>query len=210
MLAENRITFKSGNLTIEGLFSLEAGRSGAVLAHPHPMMGGNMRDHVLMSMVLAFQEKGYSTLRFNFRGIGRSEGSFDGIRGEQDDARAAVSFIRSMGKDLVVLAGYSFGAWVCSKIAKVEDPASIALVSPPLTEMKFDFRAIKGKSGLIIFGDLDHFCPPTLAKKAAKESGFDMSVIAGADHFYFGHTQSLTEVLGKRLSALMKHRAFQP
>lgn len=180
---ENRVEFKSGELTLEGLLSV-GGRKGAVLAHPHPLLGGNMRDHVLMAMSQAFNEEGYTTLRFNFRGIGRSEGFFDNGVGEQEDLKSAVNYLKIMGYGPVMIAGYSFGAWVASKISLAEDVSDVVMVAPPIAEMAFGFEY--AKTGLVIAGDSDPFCPLDSLAGYAAAGGFKVAVVPGADHFYFG------------------------
>ncbi len=199
---ENRITFKSGDLTLEGLFALGTTRKGAVLAHPHPMMGGNMRDNVLMALAEAFGNAGYSTLRFNFRGTGRSEGFFDGGIGEQGDLKSAVNFLKSMGHGEVVLAGYSFGAWVSFRAALADGVSDVILVAPPLAEMDFDFAAPGSRIGLAICGDADPFCPAGALQGQAEANGFKMAVVEGADHFFFGRERDLIEIVGGYLDTV--------
>ncbi len=192
---ENRINFKSGELTLEGLFALGTTRKGAVLAHPHPMMGGNMRDNVLMALAEAFRDAGYSTLRFNFRGTGRSEGFFDNGIGEQEDLKSAVNFLKSMGHEEIVLAGYSFGAWVSFRAAMTDGISDVILVAPPLAEMDFDFAASGSRVGLAICGDSDPFCPAGALRDHADANGFKMAVVEGADHFFFGRERDLIQIV---------------
>lgn len=189
-LNENRVNFKSGELELEGLLAL-AGRRGAVLAHPHPLLGGNMRDHVLMAAAEAFNGAGISTLRFNFRGIGRSEGFFDNGKGEVQDLVSAVNFLRSIGHDEVLVAGYSFGAWVGCEAVAVENVSNLILISPPLLEMPFRFS--RCRVGLAVAGDSDPLCPIKDLEVAAAAHGFGVAVVKGADHFYFGQARSLIE-----------------
>lgn len=200
---ENRVEFKSGELTLEGLLSV-GGRKGAVLAHPHPLMGGNMRDHVLMAMSQAFNESGYSTLRFNFRGIGRSEGFFDNGTGEQEDLKSAVNYLKIIGYGPVLLAGYSFGAWVSSKVSMFDDISNdisgLVMVSPPLAEMDFNFE--NAGVDLVIAGDSDPFCPLDSLAVHSAAHGFKVAVVHGADHFYFGKEVELID----RLKSFLRKR----
>lgn len=197
---DNRVEFKSGELTLEGLVSV-AGRRGAVLAHPHPLMGGSMRDHVLLALSQAFNESGYTTLRFNFRGVGRSEGFFDNGAGEQEDLKSAVEYLKTMGYGPVVIAGYSFGAWVGSKLSMSEDVSDLIMVSPPVSEMDFDFEF--AGVGLVIAGDSDPFCPLDSLAGHAAAGGFKVAVVREADHFYFGRQLELMA----RLKDYLKKRA---
>lgn len=199
---ENRINFKSGELTLEGLFALGTTRKGAVLAHPHPMMGGNMRDNVLMALAEAFCDAGYSTLRFNFRGTGRSEGFFDNGIGEQEDLKSAVNFLKSMGLEEIVLAGYSFGAWVSFRAALTDGVSDVILVAPPLAEMDFDFAASDIRVGLTICGDSDPFCPAGSLRDQADANGFKMAVVEGADHFFFGRERDLIQIVSDYLGTV--------
>jgi uncharacterized protein len=199
---ENRINFKSGDLTLEGLFALGTANKGAVLAHPHPMMGGNMRDNVLMALAEAFNDAGYSTLRFNFRGTGRSEGFFDDGHGEQEDLKSAVNFLKSMGQKEVVLAGYSFGAWVSFQAAMTDGISDVILVAPPLAEMGFDFAAPGSRVGLAICGDSDPFCPAGDLRDYADANGFKMAIVEGADHFFFGRERDLIEIVSGYLGTV--------
>ncbi len=202
-MSDNRVEFKSGELTLEGLLSV-GGRKSAVLAHPHPLLGGNMRDHVLMAMSQAFNEAGYSTLRFNFRGIGRSEGFFDNGIGEQEDLKSAMNYLKLMGYGSVLLAGYSFGAWVSAKASMSDDLSDdisgLVMVSPPISEMDFDFEYVR--VDLVITGDSDPFCPLDSLAAYSAVNGFKVAVIHGADHFYFGKEMELID----RLKNFLKKR----
>lgn len=201
-MSDNRVEFRSGELTLEGLLAM-AGRKSAVLAHPHPLLGGNMRDHVLMAMSQAFNESGYSTLRFNFRGIGRSEGFFDNGIGEQEDLKSAVNYLKFIGYGPVLLAGYSFGAWVSSKVSMSDDISDdisgLVMVSPPLAEMDFNFE--HAGVDLVIAGDSDPFCPLDSLAGYSAAYGFKVAVVHGADHFYFGRE---VELIGRLKSFLNK------
>ena len=97
-MKEERVTFKSGELTLEGMIAYPDGAAGphraAVVCHPHPLYGGSMYNNVVDAALGALHARGFATLRFNFRGVGQSEGEFDDGKGEADDAVAAVRFSR--------------------------------------------------------------------------------------------------------------------
>ena len=107
-----RITFLSEEYEIEGLLNQRDEKKGVVVTHPHPLYGGDMNNMVVESIVHVYYMKGYSTLKFNFRGVGRSQGTYDNGLGEQKDVLSALSFLADMGMERIDLAGYSFGAWV--------------------------------------------------------------------------------------------------
>ena len=202
LMNEERVWFKSGSLFLEGLYRSGAGAGGALITHPHSQMGGSMHNTVVEAMVAAFQGRGYATLRFNFRGVGRSEGRFDNGIGEQEDVRGARSFLEEKGLGDIILSGYSFGAWVNSRVLSGGTVfADCIMVSPPIEFVPFDFAALSGECGLIICGDRDQFCPIDALRKETSPLGCILSVIDRADHFYVGHEQEIIECLDAYLAA---------
>ena len=107
---EERVTFSSGELSLEGLLRRGESDRGVVISHPHPLYGGEMRNQVVGIIQEVFAGKGWTTLRFNFRGVGRSQGEYDEGVGEQEDVRAAVRYLKEIKIKEIYLAGYSFGA----------------------------------------------------------------------------------------------------
>src|SRR5205823_9505021 len=128
------VDFQSDGLRLEGaLRPRPYARLAAVVLHPHPLYGGDMDNHVVTSLCAALNTLGVTTLRFNFRGAGASEGAHDNGRGEVDDALAAVSFVRDASPGIpLVLVGYSFGAMVAASSATRANVAALVLVSPPV------------------------------------------------------------------------------
>ena len=114
---EERIILSSGELALEGLLSRGESDRGLVISHPHPLYGGEMRNHVVGIIQEIFSGKGWTTLRFNFRGVGRSQGEYDEGVGEREDVGAAIRYLKELGIKEIVLAGYSFGAWVNARAA---------------------------------------------------------------------------------------------
>ena len=200
MMNEERIFFTSAGLSIEGLYAPGDGSKGVVVTHPHSQMGGSMENNVVEALVSSFHDRGYATLRFNFRGVGGSEGRFDDGEGEQDDVKGAIAFLQGKGLDDITLAGYSFGAWVISRaVAGHEGLSDIILVSPPVDFVPFDFSHLTGRCGLIICGDRDQFCPLPSLEQTVEQVGCRLAVIRGADHFYFGYEQDIEESLAAYL-----------
>lgn len=182
-----KITFPSGSLHLEGLLIQGKIPKAVVISHPHPLYGGDMHNHVVGLISQAFEEKGWTTLRFNFRGVGRSQGDFDQGTGEKEDVLAAVAYLKGLIKGPIVLAGYSFGAWVNARAALHHpDVLYSILVSPPLSMMDFAFLKEDAKTRLIIFGDQDPFCSLPELKKSVQEMKFPptLRIIKNADHFY--------------------------
>lgn len=133
--------------------------AAAVVCHPHPLFGGTMHNKMTYRMARGLSRAGFATLRFNFRGVGRSGGDHDEGRGEADDLRAAMSYLASEvpGAPLV-LAGYSFGAHVAS-VVFVEDPRARALIAagPALRVSSFDHLVACGKPKWILAAERDPF-----------------------------------------------------
>jgi alpha/beta superfamily hydrolase len=202
---------KAGNL--EALFwdiSVDAGapRIAAVVCHPHPLYGGTMHNKVVYQAAKTLHHAGLPVLRFNFRGVGLSEGVHDAGRGEQDDVRAALDFIagRFSGVPLLV-AGFSFGAWVGLRVG-CEDSRVMALagLGMPVGSVDASYLSSCAKPMLLVSGDHDQFAPKE--KLEAMVAGFpaqakkltELPLIAGADHFFTGHLHELDRALSTWLA----------
>ena len=210
-MPEEPVYFKAGDIRLQGMLQLTSSAApapAAVICHPHPMYGGAMDNNVVMAIARALQQTGHATLRFNFRGVGRSEGSYADGAGEIDDVRAALDFMREQAvgaQPSLVLAGYSFGAWVCAHALVAGDSVSrLILVAPP-TAM-FDFSGLAAdtaeRARHFVAGDRDQFCD-----RDALQALFErlpepksMSVVPGADHFFFGLERPVIEAVKKALS----------
>ena len=183
-MEEKKVFFGQGNIRLEGLYANSGGAMGAVISHPHPLMGGDMSNPVVETLAETLFAGGISTLRFNFRGVGKSTGTFDDGRGEQDDVLAAVSFMEEQGIREILPAGYSFGAWVNAGILNRRNLLPALFVSPPINLFSFDFQTLRGKVGLIICGDQDPYCPIERIKSVAAELACRLDIIPDADHFF--------------------------
>jgi alpha/beta superfamily hydrolase len=203
-MEELPITFTSGDLTLEGLFASPVGTGATpavVVCHPHPMYGGSMDNNVVEAIQAAMWRRGYATLRFNFRGVGASEGEYDGGEGETADALAAVEFMAGqpgIERGAITLAGYSFGAAVAIR-AGLDDPrvARIVAVALPVAAMDSGADSRAGKPVLIVSGDRDDYSPIAALEAAVKKLGASatIKVIAGADHFFGGYEPELARVI---------------
>jgi len=194
-----KIKFLSENYEIEGLFNKRDKNKGVVITHPHPLYGGDMYNLVVETIVHVYNIKGYSTLKFNFRGVGKSQGQYDNGVGEQKDVLAALSFLADMGMGKIALAGYSFGAWVNAHAVIQEDVfvENMMMVSPPVGFM--DFNAINAMNLLkfVITGSRDDIAPVDAVKKMLPIWNPDarFEIIYGADHFYGGYLEQLESLL---------------
>ncbi|OPY84028.1 MAG: Alpha/beta hydrolase family protein [Syntrophus sp. PtaU1.Bin208] len=206
-MREEAIFFKSGTLQLEGLYAENAGDQGSIVCHPHPLMGGAMENNVVEALISALFIHGFSTLRFNFRGVGRSEGTYDNGVGEQKDIGAAVSWLKQEGKFNVLPAGYSFGAWVSAKwLQDHENEHPAILIAPPINVMDFDFSPLAGKIGLVVCGGRDTFCAHERMKDIARQIGCRFECIPNADHFFFGRESELIAFINAYLGAKKLHK----
>ena len=201
-MAERQIFIPGGNLKLEALFDLVDGTAGVVVTHPHPLYGGDMHNGVVESIVRAYRSKGHSTLRFNFRGVGMSQGRYDEGRGEQEDVRSAVQFFASHGKTRVDLVGYSFGAWVNARATPTHPLVNgLLLVSPPVAFLDFSAVGFLAPLRLVVAGSHDQFAPPERIRALLPtwNPAARFEVIPGADHFYWGYTEELETILADSL-----------
>ena len=167
------------------------GAPAAVICHPHPQYGGSMHNNVVLGIETALADAGITTLRFNFRGVGRSGGAFDGGRGEQDDVRRAIDFLSAdSSTGPIHLAGYSFGAFV-GLIAAINDEriASLSAIAPPTAIGSFAFITDCKKPLLAVAGSQDEFCSISEIKPLVDKIHGRLEIIPGADHFFLNQEQ---------------------
>jgi alpha/beta superfamily hydrolase len=160
-----------------------------VLCHPHPLHGGTMQNKVVHTAARAMQEAGAATVRFNFRGVGRSDGRYDEGRGEVDDALAVVEWLRERyGTDRCWLAGFSFGAAVALQAAVAAVPQRLVTIAPPVGRILTTPVARPRCEWLIVQGDRDELVDVDAVRKWA--AGYDpapeLLVVPGAEHFFHG------------------------
>jgi alpha/beta superfamily hydrolase len=210
-MKEQHVTFSSGALTLEGLFAKPDGLKpvrGAVVCHPHPLYGGSMYNNVVDAVLAAMWKREWATLRFNFRGVGESEGEHGGGSGEAEDAAAAIAFISGQSgvqRDGAVLAGYSFGAVAAMTAApKIKNLGGLLLVAPPLKMA--DARVLNDFAGPIVMaaGDGDPYCPAPQLEALHKELGTraQIRIVEGADHFFGGFEVELADAIESMLAVI--------
>jgi alpha/beta superfamily hydrolase len=198
MLNEQPVEFPGSAGRLEGLLGKESSaRNGVVIAlHPHPLFGGSMHNNVVEAIVRAGQSSGLGTLRFNFRGVGGSEGDFSGGSGESDDIGAALDFL-GQGFDVgsKVLAGYSFGAVAALAYChrQAHDADHLVLVSPPPFLLPEGVPLEAGVLRKIIVGEADDMAPPggVITRVSASRREDLIELLPGADHFFGGMEDEL-------------------
>lgn len=171
----------------------EGRRSIAVIAHPHPLFGGAMENKVVQTLARAFAELGYVAVRFNFRGVGASEGVHDEGRGETEDAIAVAEFVRREYPGLpLLLAGFSFGCFVQARAAQRLDPERLVLVAPPAK--RFDLPPVPANT-LVIHGERDDLVPLADVLDWARPQELAVMVIPGGEHFFHGRLSLLKRIV---------------
>lgn len=181
---------------LEGRYHPQAGIPDAPIAiilHPHPQYGGTMNNRVVYNLHYAFHNMGFTVMRFNFRGVGRSQGEFDQGVGELSDAASALDYLQAMNPNSkhCWVAGFSFGAWIGMQLLmRRPEITGFISVAPPANMYDFSFLAPCPNSGLIINGTADRVAPPkdtyALASKLREQKGITITheEIEGADHFF--------------------------
>lgn len=167
-----------------------------------------MHNKVVYALFRTFFDKGFNVLRFNFRGVGRSEGKYDNGEGELSDAASAMDWLQTMNPNASAcwVAGFSFGAWVGMQLLmRRPELTGFISVSPPADKYDFNFLAPCPVSGLVIQGDSDpvvkHESVSRLVQKLQQQKGLEIGyeLIPGADHFFTQHMPLLTTKVGQYL-----------
>ena len=182
-------------------------RGLALVCHPHPLHGGTMDNKVVQTLARAFVQLGYTALRFNFRGIGASQGGWDEGRGEIDDALAVLQAHRAPGQALV-LAGFSFGGYVASHVAirlpETERAERLVLVAPAVV----NFVAAPVSQGtLIVHGEMDDVVPLQALFDWARPQALPVTVLPGAGHFFHGQLPVLKKIVTDAWASNTAHGA---
>ncbi|MEE6207339.1 MAG: alpha/beta hydrolase [Alphaproteobacteria bacterium] len=188
----------------------------ALILHPDPLFGGTMNNKVVYSLFSCFKDLGFSVLRFNFRGVGRSQGQFENGVGELSDATIALDWLQNMNPDAKQcwIAGYSFGAWVgLQLLMRRPDINNFIAVTPPANEKDFAFLAPCPTSGLIVQGGRDEIVTPSMVETMARKLNqqrnveIDFAMIEDGDHMYNNHLKDLYKVAGQYVISAMQRRA---
>lgn len=196
--------FAAGPLRLEGRLHLAPGPDAVVVAHPHPLYGGDLDNPVVATLADAYRRRGYTTLRFNFRGVGASGGRYDDGQGERDDVRAAAAYLAGLGKTVTDLAGYSFGAWVNLSLNPPLSAVRRQLaVAPPVGFMEFGAIAGLPAKPIVVAGDRDDFVPLDSLRELLPvwHPAAQLHVLPGVDHFFWNALDRLAALVETALSA---------
>ncbi len=180
----------------------------ALVLHPHPQYGGTMNNKIVYHLFQVFARRGFTTLRFNFRGVGRSEGHYDNGVGELSDAAAALDWLQSHYPDapFAWIGGFSFGAWIAMQVLmRRPEIHGFVCVAPPANKYDFSFLAPCPSSGLIVQGTRDEIVTPSSVEKLIeklrqqKRITVDLELVEGADHFFHGQIDELVAIVDRYL-----------
>jgi alpha/beta superfamily hydrolase len=170
-----------------------ARRGVALIAHPHPLHGGTRDNKVVSSLARAFFGLGYCAVRPNFRGVGASEGIYDQGIGEADDLVAVCAhFRRQFGEMPILLAGFSFGAYVQTRVAQRITAERLALIAPAVN--RFEAQTVP-EDTLVVHGDQDDVVPLADVLKWAQPQGLPIVVLPGGEHFFHGRLAQLQKIV---------------
>ena len=204
------VIFNGPEGRLEGRYhhSKKPGAPIALILHPHPQFGGTMNNKVVYAMYQAFVKRGFSTLRFNFRGVGRSQSTFDNGQGEMSDAASALDWMQAHNPNATDcwIGGFSFGAWISMQLMmRRPEISGFISVAPPASQHDFTFLAPCPASGILVHGDRDEIVPVDRVDKLAaklksqKNITIDYEVVKGCDHFFGEHMDELTKIVDEYL-----------
>lgn len=191
----------------------------ALVLHPHPEHGGTMNNKITYALYQTYVARGFSAIRFNFRGVGKSQGTYDKGEGELADAAAALDWMQALNPNApqVWVAGFSFGAWIGMQLLmRRPEIRGYISVTPPANVYDFSFLAPCPTSGLIIHGAQDEIVPPPsvqkLVDKLRTQKGIkvDHRVVPDANHFFKNRMTDLVEAVHDHLNQAQAGRAVDP
>lgn len=183
----------------------------ALILHPHPEQGGTMNNKIAYSLFHTFVARGFSALRFNFRGVGRSQGVFDRGEGELSDAASALDWMQEINRNApyVWVAGFSFGAWIGMQLLmRRPEIQGFVSVAPPANIYDFSFLAPCPSSGLIVQGGKDNVVPASsvekLVQKLRSQRGIeiDYRTLDDANHFFHNHVDLLCDTVHDHMNRI--------
>lgn len=184
----------------------DTARSGtAVICHPHPLQGGTMHNKVVTIIERALRELGLATVRFNFRGVGESSGSYDEGEGESDDLAAIVAWVREVRPgDVVWLAGFSFGSYVALRNARRLDAAALVTVAPPVGRWDFSQITLPECPWLVVQGEEDEVVDPAAVFDWIESLAEPPQLVRMPETGHFFHRR-LMDLRGLLKNALQSH-----
>jgi alpha/beta superfamily hydrolase len=208
MIAETRVSIAvEAGVSLDARVAATAGaRAGIAVCHPHPLYGGDMENPVVVRAVEVAAGLGLATIRFDFRGVGASTGTHGGGEAEQRDLLAAIAHLRGVTAGPIAVAGYSFGSLVAADVAARADLAGLGLIAPPIG--LGDARRLPALPPhlpiAVVVGSNDEYCPAAAIERLRADlPAARVTVIEGANHFFFGKLFPLGEALREWLETAL-------
>ena len=200
-MRQTPIEFRNKALSVEGILTLPQGSAppfpAVIICHPHPFFAGSMDNQVVKTISQALDGEAMATLRFNFRGVGNSQGTFSNGPDEQQDLAAALNVLKKwpgIDSERIGLAGYSFGASVIlGGLPKYKAVKALALISPPISAVKRSSLKKDKRSKLFLVGEKDRLVPPSQLREAVAtiQLPVEFHMIPGANHTLGGHDSTV-------------------
>ncbi len=197
------VEIKSEDVTLSGLWAANAEDKAVIVCHPHPLYGGDRDNAVVQTTINTYARHGYSTLRFNFRGVGKSTGTYDHGKGEQKDLISAAAWLRAKEISQIHIVGYSFGAWISALTAgNGLNSTDLVLIAPPVAFIKFPEPLSLTALSLVVVGGYDDFAPlPQVESKIMNwNKKASLEIITQTDHFFFNALAELESILTKHIT----------
>lgn len=213
--ATSLLTFQGHAGALEALCDVPEGgayKGTAVISHPHPLFGGTMQNKVVQTLAKAFVQNGWRAIRFNFRGVGASEGVYDEGRGELEDLMSVIAQSQQAAetpeglKPALALAGFSFGAFVTShaiaRVMPLGNLNKVVLVGTAASRFKVAEvpQELHDKT-LVVHGEVDDTVPLTSVMDWARPQFLPVTVIPGVEHFFHGQLPLLRSLVSRHLRA---------
>ncbi len=209
------VIFPGPDGRLEGRYHPSADKDSpiALILHPHPQYGGNMNNKVTYALHYAFRDLGFTAMRFNFRGVGRSQGEFDQGQGELSDAAAALDYLQLYNPNArgCWVAGFSFGAWIGMQLLmRRPEISGFVSVAPPANMYDFSFLAPCPSSGLILNGEADRIVPMAdtqgLVAKLQAQKGIQIThaTVPEANHFFEKGMDEMIDIVKGYVHARLK------
>lgn len=205
------VIFNGPDGRIEGRYHQSENKQApaALILHPHPLYGGTMNNKVVYALFNAFKQSGFSVLRINFRGVGRSQGKFDNGVGELADAATALDWLQLQNPDVSSfwISGFSFGAWIAMQLMmRRPEIQAFAVAAPPVNKFDFSFLSPCPSHGIVVQGEQDSIVSEEAVAEFVdklskqKNTNIDYQIVFGADHFFREKTDELIEVVQQYVS----------
>jgi uncharacterized protein len=209
------IVFPCGSIQLQGYYYTPESQGmfpAVIICHPHSLYGGSMDNYIVKRLAAVLTDNNIVSMIFNFRGVGQSQGSFDNGTGEQDDITAAIDWLlqqRSVDKDRIGLAGYSFGGGVSIPVACRDSRIkALALISPVIDEDTVELLRACNKPKIFIVGENDDVTRPVTIELAYDNAGAPKlyKLIPEADHFWYGHENEAVNMAADFLTGELNKR----